>query len=219
MEKFNYNKGALVGNYKLITHDEYGLLPYEVRMAYCDEKYGYAVKEAKEKGYGDGLGYIYPSHAEYFKANGCSYENFDFGSETYEVKSVFDATYEVSEEAKNKLEYYRNLVGLVKFEIFEQRYIKHYNEVIEAIHNGKSVILNGFDFLSLLNGIRNKSLAFRKENLTADEQELLMRAELQFVLKAIDNNEEYDIADYVPQDYKDYIENYKLSKGQTKKLN
>ncbi len=208
---FIYDKKKFLEEYKLISLDEYGLLPYEVRMAYCAERFEYQVREAQEKSTSNGIGYIHPYYKEYFDANGCTYENYDFGIEEYSLKKVSDKKYEVSSEAKEKLNYYRSVVGLVKFETFERKYKQFYLDKIKKIEAGEAVELDNFDALNILKSIRNNSVSQWEAMLSREELEAILKAELTFVLEAIHNGENDEIAEDAPVIYKDFVQNYKAN--------
>ena len=207
---FIYNKQEIINEYNLITAHEYALIPFEVRMAHCDKIYGKNVRKAKETNMVITMnGYLPQYYSEYFKANGCKAENYDLAIEEIEITSLEDKTYEVSEDAKNKLAYYLNTVINAKLKVFESCYRRYIQKQFESFENGESVELNNFRALYTLNRLKSEPINEFNLDLTDEELEIIIEAELVFVLEDIRNGKSFDIPKNLPLEYKNYLTKYK----------
>lgn len=209
-EKFVYKRDEIINDYKLITSHEFALLPEDIQMAYCDRLYGYYVKKAKETNTKvTKNGYLPKEHAIYLKANGCIGTNYDFAIEEIEFEPVDDKTYVVSQEAKDKLAYYLNIVINAKLSVFESYYMRNAAKEVEAMRNGEEVILNNFNAVNVLRKIRNENIDSINLDLTEEEINTIVEAELVFVLQGIQDGRYPNLPQRFPEQYRSYMQQFK----------
>lgn len=223
-----YNRKEFVDNFGIITNYEYDLLPLEVQMAYLDSIYGYKVEEARtreDKNYvASGYGYVKPKYAPYFEANGCTFENFDFGKEEYEVKCV-DKTkkLEISEDAKEKLEYFLNTIGNAKADAFESRIRRYYQDIIDAMEKGEEVVFHHPDAQNVAKKIIYREVFDSDSELDTSEKNIIIEAELSLMFSALENGEiTANDLPILPESYievlKSMVESANLSRDDSKQL-
>lgn len=200
-----YNRKNFIDSCNFITPFEFELLPENVQLAYLDTIYSYSVKRAREKGKNGDVfncrGYVHPDYEMYFEKNGCTVTNYDFGFEEYEVKCVDpNKGHKVTEEDKNKLDYYLSILGEAKANIFEG----YLNRTFYAGTKNNSDIEVEFtdeETTNLFKKFTNRSFMSIDE-LTNEEKKMLMEAELSLVIEDIRNGETPECVNILPKGYK-----------------
>lgn len=186
----------------LLNNFEYELLPLEIKMAYADSIYGSKISEmiSKDQKYLESYGYIPEIYTPYFEANGCTFENFDFGREEYEIRlNNPSKKLVVSRKHKKSLNNYIKGVRLAKAKAFESATTRYYSQIINAVNNG-SLDLYVLDIKTMLKELENNSvnhLTF----LTEEEKEEIIKAELFYSIEAMKKNKEPKALDKLPQKY------------------
>lgn len=206
MEKVTYSRTEYVDGYRSLTEFEFLLLPSEVKMAYLDSIYSYDIEEAKKRDDRDNIincrGYVRPVYEMYFKLNGCDVTNYDFGVEEYEVKCLDkDKKYEVSDEAKVKLDYYFEMLGNAKADAFESYVKRFYTDMLAPMETGELVTFSSPDLHGIASDIRENSLS----NLNDEEKRHIMEAQLSLMLDSIINGETQDTIESLPEEYKNLL--------------
>lgn len=206
MEKVTYSRTEYVDGYRSLTEFEFLLLPSEVKMAYLDSIYSYDIEEAKKRDDRDNIinrrGYVRPVYEMYFKLNGCDVTNYDFGVEEYEVKCLDkDKKYVVSDEAKDKLDYYFEMLGNAKADAFESYVKRFYTDMLAPMETGELVTFSSPDLHGIASDIRENRLS----NLNDEEKRHIMEAQLSLMLDSIINGETQDTIESLPEEYKNLL--------------
>lgn len=201
-EKIGQYRREYFVNRDLLNNFEYVLLPLEIKMAYVDSIYGSKISEMISKGQKnlESYGYIPEIYMPYFEANGCTFENYDFGREEYEIRlNNPDKKLVVSRKDKKSLNNYIKGVRLAKAKAFESATTRYYSQIINAVNNG-SLDLYALDIKAMLKELENNSvnhLTF----LSEEEKEEIIKAELFYCIEAMKKNRELKALDKLPQEY------------------
>ncbi|MCH5166659.1 MAG: hypothetical protein J1F35_02080 [Erysipelotrichales bacterium] len=197
-EKRYYNRNSIIENYSNIAAYQIDLLPFEVQMAVAERIYATRLNRAREQGSIVITGKIHPIFEQYFKLNGCVVDVSNEYVQVSKVTSVSDDTYIVSEESKNLLDYYLNLVISARLDAFES-YFKRL-----GVENLETAPLTREQYLALMS-IRNEFVDSISIELTQEELEGIIAAELYFILETIKTNKKGTVPDYLADTYKDYL--------------
>lgn len=229
MEILNYNRKEMLDKGCYITPFEFSLLPEGVKMAYLDNIYDYSVKRAREKCMnGDTSsavysyrGYVHPSYGIYFKNNGCTVENYDFGIEEFEVRCVNPTqVYKVSSEDQELLDYYLSVLMEAKANVFESYLTRTFYAGVKRVEDIE-VVAGDKETNNMLHGILCND-ANGIDNLTEEEKRMVMEAELSLLIESITKGNTPDTVSKLPESYRtvleEILESENLSREDSKQL-
>lgn len=210
MSNITYRRADYVDEYKSLTGFEYSLLPTEVKMAYLDSIYNYFVEEARRKDDKGNTtncrGYVKPLYEPYFEENGCKVTNYDFGVEEFEVKCVDkNKKYEVSEEAREKLAYFLDLLGNAKADAFESCVKRAYAEMLSPMDTGDFVVFKEPNIYGISEELKRESLLRPESCLNDEEKKRIMASQLSLVLDSIIKGNVLDYVKSLPEEYKSVL--------------
>lgn len=177
------NREEFVKNYTL-TRNEYCLLPQRLRLTYADMLYRFKVDDAKRKGVSGGFGYVHEAYSEYFKACGCVVQNFDYGNEEYEVKSVSDADFVATEKDKELVSEYEKAIAQARWEIYATLVSNALNSGLVNLKNGNvdsdlslkglEAVLTDDEYSCKLSDEERKEIVKKDLDTLVDSEELEM---------------------------------------------
>lgn len=207
MQNITYRRTDYVDEYKSLTEFEFSLLPDEVKMAYLDTIYNYFVEEARRRDDKDNTiscrGYVRPIYELYFKENGCKVTNYDFGVEEFEVKCADkNKKYEVSEDAKAKLDYFLDLLGNAKADAFESCVKRTYAEMLAPMDTGDFVVFKEPNVYGISEELKRESLLRPDSSFNDEEKKRIMESQLSLVLDSIINGNVPEYVESLPEEYK-----------------
>lgn len=192
--RIDFNRKKFVDNFDIISIEEYKMLPSEVQMAYANHLYGYTIQKAKSKGKAFTYnGYVHPNYKSYFEENGCTVENYDFGIEEYEVKCVSPNKHlEISEEAKDKLDFFLTVLGTAKADAFES-VVRRNNISREYEDTAEAEMTYFYDprVLRLSKAVLYEN-AVTSNELNDEEKKMIMQAELALIVEELRTGNDFD---------------------------
>lgn len=192
MQNITYSRTEYVDQYRSLTDFEFSLLPMDVKMAYLDSIYNRDIEEARKRDDRDNTiysrGYIKHIYELYFKLNGCEVTNYGIGVEEYEVKCVDkNKKYEVSDEARSKIEYYLEMLANAKADAFESCVKRFYADMLAPMETGDVVTFREPDVHRIERDARANNLLSENSSLNDEEKRHIMEAQLSLMLDSIIN--------------------------------
>lgn len=166
MEKI-YDRTDFIDSY-VLTYEEFYALPEVQQLEYTRRRFGYRLDQLQTVG--DSwrfAGFMDTRYYPFFELSGCKIMGFD-GTLIIRTEMKY---LPVSDDAKNKLEYYINMIAQTKAKLIEERIHKKICEVQNNLNFGIIFDESDFDFKTIIKEIQEASIS---SSILSDEEKQVL---------------------------------------------